>query len=152
MAKQTKTTDQKIINSGAMHYLMHFPAAGRLLRMTSEGSGVVASIADDLGRQSNDAVPFMLACRSLRVERTQSKEQAHMWFGALEHVLPFPPEGRLIRVTANGADLVASVADDLGRSEDAIPFTYAFSSMCVEPVLDPDAPFNPYNPGVVCGN
>ena len=31
MAKQTQTTDQKIINSGAMQYLMRFPAEGQEL-------------------------------------------------------------------------------------------------------------------------
>ena len=62
--------------------------------------------------------------------------------------MPLPPEGRLLQVTAEGAVLVAAVADDLGRTQDAIPFTCAFRSLHVDPVLDPGAPFGPYYPGV----
>ena len=38
-------------------------------------------------------------------------------------------------MTAEGAVLVAAVADDLGRTQDAIPFTCAFPSLHVDPVL-----------------
>jgi hypothetical protein len=150
MATQTNKTDQKIINSGAMQYLIPFPAGGRLLRVTKEGSGLGASIADDL-RRPNDAIPFSLALRSLQVQPAQTRDQVTILAGPLQYVMPVPVEGRLIRVTAEGAVLVASVEDDLGRTQDSIPFTSAFRSLHVEPVLDEDFPFEPYIPGSVCG-
>jgi hypothetical protein len=82
MATQTKKTDQKIIDSGSTKHLMRFPAEGRRLRVTAAGSGVVASVADELG-PSNDAALFSVALRSLRVERAQATDQVIIWSGPL---------------------------------------------------------------------
>lgn len=147
MAKHTQMTDQKIINSGAMQYLMPFPAAGRVLRMTNEGAGLNASIEDALG-QANDATPFQLALRTLRIEPLSTPDQVSLWAGPLEFRMPFPAEGRVFHVKeGDGGGLEATVADELGCSQDALPFTYAFRSLHAEPVLDPAFPFAPYAPG-----
>jgi hypothetical protein len=149
MKKHKPATDQKLINAGPMPYLMRFPAQGRTLRVTISGAGVVAAIADDLGA-SSEAVPFSHALRSLRVERArQTTDQVIMWSGSLQYVMPWPAEGRLIQVKEEGAVLVASIADELGRPQDALPFTCAFRSLHVGPVLDHDFPFKAYDPGVV---
>ena len=142
----TQTTDQKIINSGATQYLMPFPTEGRLLRVTHQGAGLTVSIADQLG-QASDATPFNLAMRSLRSVPLQMRDQVSIWAGPLEYRMPFPAEGRLFQVTADRGVLEVAVADELGGSRDALPFTSAFRSLTVDPVLDPAFPYKAYDPG-----
>lgn len=149
MATQTKKTDQKIINSGAMQYVMPFPAKGREWLVTREGAGLAISRADDLGKP-NDATPFSLALRSLQVlPAGPSATFVTILSGPLPYEMPVPAEGRLIRVTVEGELLVVSVADDLGSPRDADPFTHAFRSLHVEPILADTHPFAPYrSPGL----
>ena len=148
MAMQTQTMDQKILNTGATQHLIPFPAAGREWLLTRTGDGITASVADELGKPT-DAIPFSRALGSLRVDWAQTKDQATIWAGPLQYVMPWPAEGRRIRTTAEGAVLVVTVADELGRAQDALPFTAAFRRLTLDPVLDPACPFQPYDPGFV---
>jgi len=67
--------------------------------------------------------------------------------GPMQFLMPFPEEGRLLRVTISGSGLVAAVADEVGKANDALPFTYALRSLRVDPVDNPTHPFRPYLPG-----
>ena len=151
MAKQTQTTDQKIINSGAMQYLMRFPAEGRVLRVMRTEAGLAASIADELGK-ANDAIPFSLALRALQVQPAEARAKVlTIWSGPLKYEMPFPvQEGRLMRIRDEGGVVAVSMEDEPGRPQDAYPFTHAFRSLQGEPVLATSDPFAPYHQGFFC--
>jgi hypothetical protein len=146
MTTKTKKSDFKIINSGMMQYVVLLPAEGRLLRITKYGSALAASVADNLG-SSADAIPFSRALGSLQV--VGERQDVTIWSGPLPYEMRIPVEGRLIRVTDEGGVVGATVEDKLGHTRDADPFTHAFRSLHVEPVLASNDPFKPYQRGWV---
>jgi len=69
--------------------------------------------------------------------------------GRNQRIWVFPPEGLEMRLQIHGNKVVASFEEGAGLPGNGFQITDLLSSLTVEPIVNPQFPFRPYQPGQV---